>query len=66
MFLASSSRVNSNEGVEDEDDDGGNDPARFTFVDGVNENVSFFANRGQFPWRPGQPNDVDGNQNCVT
>lgn len=45
------------------------DPLSFFFVDGQNENRSFFEKPGVFPWSLlvdlGQPNNFDGNQTVV-
>ena len=52
-------------GIEDVNQTGGRDPSRFSFVDGEKEGVDFFELGGLFPWQSGQPNDVDGVQDCV-
>ena len=52
-------------GLEDIDEVGGNNPSRFTFVDGSTENLEFFATAREFPWDLDEPNDSTGNQHCV-
>lgn len=42
------------------------DPTNFEFVDGVNENRSFYSSKGVFPWDDGNPNNSNGNQACVS
>ena len=51
-------------GLEDVNGNGGTAPTRFTYVDG-SADQSFYEGRGDFPWGPNQPNNADGNQNCV-
>ena len=51
-------------GLEDVNDQGGNDPSRFTFVDLSTDGLDFFKTRSESPWKDDQPND-SGNQNCV-
>ena len=52
-------------GVEDVQRVGGRNPARFSFVDGSQDGLDFFEVGFEFPWQSGQPNDVDGNEDCV-
>lgn len=55
-------------------DEDGTDPTSFTFVDGINENNTFFDTNGQNPWSNRQgtssdttatPNNLNGDQFCV-
>ena len=43
---------------------GGSNPNRFTYVDGTGDQ-SFYQVAGEFPWGFDQPNDLEGNQDCV-
>ena len=52
-------------GVFDPDDSGILNPERFQFVDGNIEERNFFLTFSQFPWGSNQPNNNNGNQNCV-
>ena len=52
-------------GVEDVQKVGGRNPERFSFVDGSQDGLDFFEIGFEFPWQSGQPNDVDGNEDCV-
>lgn len=39
--------------------------SRFKFIDGT-VSEEFFEFAQEYPWQPNQPDDSDGNQNCVT
>lgn len=41
------------------------DPLNFDFVDGFNNDKSFFNTRKEFPWDIQEPNNSRGNQECV-
>lgn len=49
-----------------EENGGQGNPERFTFTDGVVENLDFFRVKGEFPWQPNEPNDSKNEgENCV-
>ena len=52
-------------GLEDLEEIGGNATERFTFVDGSQDGLDFFAEGGKFPWSFDQPNDFPSPQHCV-
>ena len=49
-------------GAEDPSKD---NPSRFELEDNTSTNISFFSKKGQPPWREGEPNDDDEEENCV-
>ena len=42
-----------------------NNPSRFELDDKTSTDINFFQNKGEFPWKDGEPNDSFNRENCV-